>query len=84
MTGVIYANVARDQLKRLDADARKRIVDKVRFFAEQGDPRSFAKSLSRCDAYRFRVGDYRVICDIEPDVIIVLRIDKRDKVYKGL
>ena len=33
--------------------------------------------------WRFRVGDYRIICDVQDDdrIIVVLRIGHRRKVY---
>jgi len=34
--------------------------------------------------YRFRIGDYRVIFDIEDDQIIVLRIGHRREVYRNI
>lgn len=33
-------------------------------------------------SYRFRIGDYRVIFDIENDKIIILRVGHRAKIYK--
>ena len=34
--------------------------------------------------YRLRVGNYRIIFCAEPDKIMVLRVDNRGDVYKGL
>lgn len=34
--------------------------------------------------YRFRIGDYRVIFDIEGNDIVVLRIGHRKEIYKRL
>lgn len=33
-------------------------------------------------SYRFRIGDYRVIFDIEGDEIIVLRVGHRKEIYR--
>jgi mRNA interferase RelE/StbE len=50
------------------------------------DPRSLAKSLKGPLAayWRFRVGDYRIICDIQDDrlVILVITIGHRRDVYQ--
>ncbi len=43
---------------------QKRIADKMRFFASQQDPRMFAKHIVGEKLYLFRVGDYRIVCDI--------------------
>jgi mRNA interferase RelE/StbE len=32
--------------------------------------------------YRFRIGDYRVIFDIEGDEIVVLRVGHRKEIYR--
>ena len=49
------------------------------------DPRSRGKGLSSnlAHLWRYRVGDYRIICDIQDDKIIisVLRIAHRKEVY---
>lgn len=50
------------------------------------DPRSIAKALtgSYKGLHRFRVGDYRVICDIQHERVVVLVLDAghRKDVYK--
>ena len=33
-------------------------------------------------SYRFRVGDYRVIFDLEGDEIVVLRVGHRREIYR--
>ncbi|GAH22209.1 unnamed protein product [marine sediment metagenome] len=33
-------------------------------------------------SYRFRIGDHRVIFDLEDNKIIILRVGHRDKIYK--
>ncbi|MEK6777642.1 MAG: type II toxin-antitoxin system RelE/ParE family toxin [bacterium] len=45
---------------------------------------NYAKRLtdSRLGSYRFRIGDYRVIFDIEGDQIVVLRVGHRSRIYK--
>ena len=50
------------------------------------DPKSIAKALKGPykGLYRFRVGDYRVICDIQQERVVVLVLDAghRKDVYK--
>jgi mRNA interferase RelE/StbE len=51
------------------------------------DPRSIAEPLSGPDLggqWRFRVGDYRLICMLEDEVLLVmvLRIGHRREVYR--
>lgn len=37
---------------------------------------------SELGSYRFRVGDYRVVFDLEGDQIVVLRVGHRKEIYK--
>ena len=81
---VFYTRKSAKQLKSLPYSIQKRIVEKMRFYASQNDPLKFAEHLSdrREGEFRFRVGNYRLIFDVRANVIYVLKIDRRDKVYK--
>lgn len=50
------------------------------------DPRQRGKGLTEnlSGLWRYRVGDYRVICEIQADrlVVLVVRINHRSTVYK--
>ena len=76
-----YGYKAVAQLNSLPHDIQKRIAEKMRFFASQDDPRVFAKRLTGEKAFRFRIGDYRIIADIEHDVMFIHIIERRDKAY---
>ena len=80
---VVYAHKAADQLAALPKAVQKRIALKMRFFAEQPDPLTFAERLTDHmeGDYRFRVGDYRIMFDVADGKIAVLKIGKRDNVY---
>lgn len=80
---IFYTRRAADDLQRLPQTLQRRIAAKMRFFAAQADPLRFAKRLTRVreGQFRFRIGDYRVIFDVEGDTIYVLKIAKRDDVY---
>jgi mRNA interferase RelE/StbE len=80
---IYYTRKSAGELKNLPDSVKKRIIDKMRFYAAQKNPLKFAKRLVDYNEgeYRFRIGDYRVIFDVRDDIIYVLKIDKRDKVY---
>ncbi len=80
---IFYTQKAAEQLKNLPHRVQKRIVEKMRFYVEQKDPLKFAKRLSdyRQGEYRFRIGDCRLIFDVRKDIIYILKIGKRDKIY---
>ncbi|PIQ77510.1 hypothetical protein COV82_04060 [Candidatus Peregrinibacteria bacterium CG11_big_fil_rev_8_21_14_0_20_46_8] len=78
---------AEKQLADLEKDIRKRILKKLHFFQRQEDPLSSAKPLSHINAYRFRVGDYRIIVAKKDSnqlvILIVLKIGHRRDVYEN-
>lgn len=84
----IYTDRALKDLSKLPKQTAKRILDKVKFFRQQPEPLSFAKKLkdSQYGEYRFRVGTYRVIFDVdhagEIRVLLVLRVKHRREVYE--
>jgi mRNA interferase RelE/StbE len=79
---VYYTNTAKLQLKKLEWHIQERIVDKVRFFVAQPEPLQFAEPLTGYDAFRFRVGDFRVTFELEDDTVRILSIRRRDEAYR--
>jgi mRNA interferase RelE/StbE len=82
-----YAETAEKQLSKLDKVAARRIVDFIdERVALSDNPRALGKALkgSRGDLWRYRVGDYRVLCDIDDAVltVLVLQIGNRKEVYR--
>lgn len=73
-------------MKKLDRNVAKRIIAKLREISQLEDPRSTGKALvgNLTGLWRYRVGDYRIVCDIEDEVLLILVIDvaHRSKVYK--
>jgi mRNA interferase RelE/StbE len=74
---------ARD-ISKLQNDAKGRIKKSLERYAE--DPLLYSKKMvdSTLGTYRFRVGDYRIVFDIEDDELIILRVGKRDEIYRNL
>jgi mRNA interferase RelE/StbE len=75
-------------INELDAVPRRRIL---KFLYERvarlNDPRSIGQALKGSDLseyWKYRVGDYRVICKIQDDrlVVLVVRIGHRREVYR--
>lgn len=81
---IVYSPKAVEDLSRLPQHVQKRIAKKMRFYASQTNPSRFAKQLSygELGSFRFRIGDYRVIFDIGKDTIFVLKVAKRDDIYR--
>lgn len=82
---VIFSETALKTLKKVDRSIRKQIVKYVHELEELENPRSRGKGLSSnlAGLWRYRVGDWRLICEIKDDklIISVLRIGHRSEVY---
>ncbi|MEA3360583.1 MAG: type II toxin-antitoxin system RelE/ParE family toxin [Thermodesulfobacteriota bacterium] len=50
------------------------------------DPHRYSETLrdTKLGTYRFRIGDYRVIFDLEGSEIVVLHVGHRRDIYKRL
>ncbi len=74
-------------LQKLDQTIAGRIATKLRFFAQQENPLRFAERLTNSPygEYRFRVGDYRILFDINArgviTILVILRIKHRREAY---
>ncbi len=85
---VIYSESAWKDLKKLPKKEAQKIVSKIRYFSEQEDIEKYAKKLKPPleDLFRFRVGDFRVILDINSNnkmtVLTILRIKHRKDIYR--
>jgi mRNA interferase RelE/StbE len=72
-----YLRSAQKSAGSLDAQTRKRIRAYLHErVAQAEDPRKLAKPLAGRFApyWRFKVGDYRIICEIQDDRLVVLVI----------
>jgi mRNA interferase RelE/StbE len=78
---------ARSELRRLDRSVQRRIIQ----FLEQrviaiDDPRQLGKPLrgDKGEFWSYRVGDYRIICTIEDQrlVVVVVSVGHRREVYR--
>jgi mRNA interferase RelE/StbE len=84
---VEFDDRARRELRKLDAKIQQTILRYLREpIAVAADPRRFGKPLRRnlAGLWRYRVEDYRLICRIEDDriVVVVLQIGHRREVYE--
>ena len=81
------SETAKRQLKKLDAGSAQAILRYLnRLLLETSDPRERCSGLraNLSGLWRYRIGDYRVICSIEAHelVVLVLQIGHRRDVYK--
>lgn len=78
---LIYTKSARNDIQKLDEVTKKRLGKKLLIYAQE--PLTYAKKLtnSSLGTYRFRIGDYRIIFDLDRVNIVVLRVRHRREVY---
>ena len=84
---VEISDVAERQLRKLDGPVQRRILDWLNDRTEGcKNPRHFGEPLKgdRAGFWRYRIGDYRVLCDIQDEhvVVLVLTIGHRRQVYR--
>lgn len=82
-----FDQAAAKELRGLDKQAQREILGYLRTrIATDEDPRRFGKPLSRdlAGLWRYRVRDYRMICNIKDGrmVVLVLRVGHRKKIYE--
>ena len=79
------SNKAQKQFKKLDSVTKRRLEKFFNEIETLENPRSRGKALvgNLAGLWRYRVGDYRLICHINDDelVILCLEIAHRNKVY---
>jgi mRNA interferase RelE/StbE len=83
-----FAATAKKQLKKRDNQKQRNILQylKNRIKTEE-DPGRYGDPLrdSLAGLWKYRIGDYRVICEIQEKeiVVLVLQVGHRRKVYGG-
>ena len=84
---VEYARSVQKSIQKLDPQGRTRIRDFIENrVASLDDPRTIGKALKGHlgTLWRYRVGDYRIVCDLQDRrlVVLVLHIGHRRDVYR--
>ena len=79
---VELSELAAERLRKLDASLRDRIVRKLEQTAK--DPPRYLERLSAVESYKLRVGDYRLIIDVDwkGETLYVLTLGDRSVVYR--
>ena len=83
---VVVTDTAKKQLKKLDKFIAGMIIGWMKKNLEGcSDPRRHGKALTanRSGEWRYRVGDYRIIAEIQDDkiIILILTIGHRREIY---
>jgi mRNA interferase RelE/StbE len=79
---LVYTQRALKDIKNLDPQVRQRIGQLLKRL--ENDPLKFARKLTdpKIGSYRFRIGEYRAVFDVEGEEVVVLRIGHRRDIYR--
>ena len=74
---LMYTEKSARQIRKMDPAAQRLITTYLRKLENLEEPRSKGKALSAHlkGFWRYRIGDYRAICEINEDVIIIVVVD---------
>ena len=81
---IIFKRSAEKALGKLPRKAQERVRDAIDHLQEEPRPRGARQLTDADNAWRIRVGRYRVIYEIQDNILVVLviRIAHRSKAYK--
>lgn len=80
---LVYTRRAAKDISKLHGSVKEKIRKILEKYAE--NPFLYARKMTdpTLGTYRFRIGEYRVIFDIEDNKIIVLRLGHRRDIYRS-
>ncbi|MBI3623613.1 type II toxin-antitoxin system RelE/ParE family toxin [Candidatus Pacearchaeota archaeon] len=81
MYKIEWTKKALDNLEDFENSISQRIIKKVNELSANPFSKDI-KKLKNMLGYRLRVGDYRIIFDIEKDVVVILKIGHRKNIYE--
>lgn len=72
------------ELRKLEKKQQLRIIEKLDYICNSPNPLIYSDHLtdSRLGEYRIRIGDYRVIFDLNDDVLTILKVGHRRDIYR--
>jgi mRNA interferase RelE/StbE len=81
---VVLTKRAYRDLKQLPPAVYTRIIRRIELLASEPRPPGARKIKDSADRYRIRIGDYRVIYQVEDDrlLILVIRVRHRREAYR--
>lgn len=84
MYQLFFDKPAAKQLAKLSKKSYEKVKKSIEALAENPRPVGCLKLKGNGDAYRIRIGDFRVIYEIEDDVLIVVvvSVGDRKEVYR--
>ena len=86
MFSIEVSRKAEKFVEKLQKDISRRIIDAIENLGQEQFPRGAIKLKGESNAFRIRVGDYRILYEIYADrsLVLVINVDKRSGVYDNL
>lgn len=82
-----FSKTAKEELKHLDKPIRERIRNFIKRLQELPNPRIKGEALmgNLSEFWKYHVGDYRLICRIQDEklIVVVVKVGHRMEVYKN-
>lgn len=81
---VEFTSAAAREIRKLDPQVRRRILDAIDRLADDPRPPGARKLVGDLHAWRVRISDYRVIYEVNDDAVLVtvFRVGHRRAVYE--
>ena len=79
---IIFDDKAIKDLKKLSKNITKQIIDKIENLSKFPNTPNIKKLTNFYPPYRLKINDYRILFDIEDNLITIYRIKHRKESYK--
>lgn len=83
LTQIVITKTAYADLVKLNKPTRKRLKDRITSYLIMDNPLLHAVKLKNKaeGTYRWRIGDYRIVFDIDKNKVVLLRVQHRQEIY---
>ncbi|MFC1727670.1 type II toxin-antitoxin system RelE/ParE family toxin [Patescibacteria group bacterium] len=78
---LLYSKTAVKDIQKLDRIAKKKVKKKIDLYHSK--PFFYSRKLIKpsLGSYRWRIGNYRVVFDVDNNKIVILRVGHRKEIY---
>lgn len=83
---VIFKPAAEKAIERFDRKLQRRVIERSLALAKNPRPAGCSKLAGHSNLYRLRIGDYRVVYEVQDErqTVLVAMVAHRREVYRGL
>lgn len=84
MYKVEYSHTAIKAIQKAPAHIRVRVMDSIKKLAENPYSMAGVKKMTGCEAYRLRVGEWRIVYAIHNDIltVVIIKAGNRKEIYR--